>query len=189
MLYLKGAEIKIETPADAVDSGIGYLSEDRKKYGLLLIQDVTFNIAVASLRKYTNKFGFYKKSPAVTLAKEGIKTLGIKTPSERQFLKNLSGGNQQKVLFSRMLLNSPRILIVDEPTKGVDVGSKRAIYDLITDLAKDGMAIILISSDLEEVLGLAHRVLVMRNGAIVNELSGDLMNEQMVLESAFATRG
>jgi ABC-type sugar transport system ATPase subunit len=97
----------------------------------------------------------------------------------------LSGGNQQKLLFARSVMCSPKVLIADEPTRGVDVGSKRTIYDLLTEMAEKGMGIVVISSDLEEVLGLAHRVLVMRHGRIITELSGERINEQAVLEAAF----
>jgi ABC-type sugar transport system ATPase subunit len=115
-----------------------------------------------------------------------MNAVNVKAASIRMPVSMLSGGNQQKLLFARTVMCSPSVLIADEPTRGVDVGSKRAIYDLLTQMAESGMGIVVISSDLEEVLGLAHRVLVMRHGRIITELSGDAMNEQTVLAAAFA---
>ena len=183
-VIFKDKEVNIESPADAVDAGIGYLSEDRKKYGLLLIQDVTFNIAVASLRKFTNKFGFYKKSPAVGIAKEGIKTLGIKTPSERQFLKNLSGGNQQKVVISKWLARDCEVLIFDEPTRGIDVGAKDEIYKLLTRLASEGKSIIMISSELPEVLRLYDRIAVMCEGRLTGIVENKDADQNSIMQLA-----
>lgn len=184
---LKDKEIKIDGPADAVDAGIGYLSEDRKKYGLLLIQDVTFNISLSILKQFTNRFGFYKKSPAVGIAKNGIKTLGIKTPSERQLLKNLSGGNQQKVVIAKWLAKDCDVLIFDEPTRGIDVGAKDEIYKLLTELAKQGKSIIMISSELPEILRMSDRIAVMCEGrltGIVNNKDSD-QNSIMQLATKF----
>ena len=183
-VIFKDKEVNIESPADAVDAGIGYLSEDRKKYGLLLIQDVTFNIAVASLRKFTNKFGFYKKSPAVGIAKEGIKTLGIKTPSERQFLKNLSGGNQQKVVISKWLARDCEVLIFDEPTRGIDVGAKDEIYKLLTRLATEGKSIIMISSELPEVLRMSDRIAVMCEGRLTGIVDNKDSDQNSIMQLA-----
>jgi ribose transport system ATP-binding protein len=181
---LKDKELKIDGPADAVDAGIGYLSEDRKKYGLLLIQDVTFNIALSTLKKFTNAFGFYKKSPAVGIAKEGIKTLGIKTPSERQLLKNLSGGNQQKVVIAKWLAKDCDVLIFDEPTRGIDVGAKDEIYKLLTKLANEGKSIIMISSELPEVLRMSDRIAVMCEGRLTGVVDNKDSDQNSIMQLA-----
>ena len=161
------------------------IPESRKDSGLLLERSIQENITLSSLENMS-KWGWILRSRESKVTKQALELVKVKSAGVRQKVSALSGGNQQKVLFARMLLNSPRVLIADEPTRGVDVGSKRAIYDLLTDLAKDGLGIIVISSDLEEVLGLAHRVIVMRQGRIVTELTGRAMNEQAVLEAAFA---
>ena len=122
-----------------------------------------------------------RRTVSTLIDKTTVKAAGL-----GQAVSMLSGGNQQKLLFARSIMCSPEVLIADEPTRGVDVGSKRAIYDLLVDMANDGMGIVVISSELEEVLGLAHRVLVMRHGRIVTELTGPDMNEQAVLAAAFA---
>jgi ribose transport system ATP-binding protein len=183
-VLLHGKEIEIHGPADAVDAGIGYLSEDRKRFGLLLIQDVTFNIALSSLKKFTNKFGFFKKSPAVVIAKEGIKTLGIKTPSERQLLKNLSGGNQQKVVIAKWLAKDCEILIFDEPTRGIDVGAKDEIYKLLTRLASQGKSIIMISSELPEVLRMSDRIAVMCEGRLTGIIENKDADQNSIMQLA-----
>jgi ribose transport system ATP-binding protein len=181
---LNGKDLKIDGPADAVDAGIGYLSEDRKRFGLLLIQDVTFNIALSTLKKFTNKMGFYKKSPAVLIAKEGIKTLGIKTPTERQLLKNLSGGNQQKVVIAKWLAKDCEVLIFDEPTRGIDVGAKDEIYKLLTKLATEGKSIIMISSELPEVLRMSDRIAVMCEGRLTGIVDNKDADQNSIMQLA-----
>jgi ribose transport system ATP-binding protein len=183
-VILKDKVLKIDGPADAVDAGIGYLSEDRKKYGLLLIQDLTFNIGLSILKKFTNRFGFYKKSPAVGIAKEGIKTLGIKTPSERQLLKNLSGGNQQKVVIAKWLAKDCDVLIFDEPTRGIDVGAKDEIYKLLTKLASEGKSIIMISSELPEVLRMSDRIAVMCEGRLTGVVENKDSDQNSIMQLA-----
>mgnify|MGYP003342022551 FL=1 len=183
-VFFRGRELNIHGPADAVDAGIGYLSEDRKRFGLLLIQDVTFNIALSSLKKFTNKFGFFKKSPAVVIAKEGIKTLGIKTPSERQLLKNLSGGNQQKVVIAKWLAKDCEVLIFDEPTRGIDVGAKDEIYKLLTKLASQGKSIIMISSELPEVLRMSDRIAVMCEGRLTGIIDNKDADQNSIMQLA-----
>ena len=183
-ITLHGKEIHIHQPSNAVDAGIGYLSEDRKRYGLLLIQDVTFNIALSSLKRFTNKFGFFKKSPAVGIAKEGIKTLGIKTPSEKQLLKNLSGGNQQKVVIAKWLAKDCDVLIFDEPTRGIDVGAKDEIYKLLTRLAIQGKSIIMISSELPEVLRMSDRIAVMCEGRLTGIVENKDSDQNSIMQLA-----
>ena len=183
-VFLKDKEIKITSPADAVAAGIGYLSEDRKKYGLLLIQDVTFNIALSSLKSFTSKFGFFKNAPALVKAKEGIKALGIKTPNERQLLKNLSGGNQQKVVISKWLTRDCEVLIFDEPTRGIDVGAKDEIYKLLTKLASEGKSIIMISSELPEILRMSDRIAVMCEGRLTGIVENKDSDQNSIMQLA-----
>ncbi|HEX7404728.1 MAG TPA: sugar ABC transporter ATP-binding protein [Candidatus Nanopelagicaceae bacterium] len=184
-ITVNGAVLAGKSPRVALQKQVVMIPESRKDSGLLLGRSIQENITLSSLEKMS-KWGWILRSQESKITKQALELVKVKSAGAKQKVSALSGGNQQKVLFARMLLNSPRVLIADEPTRGVDVGSKRAIYDLLTDLAKDGLGIIVISSDLEEVLGLAHRVVVMRQGRIVTELTGRAMNEQAVLEAAFA---
>lgn len=184
-ITVNGRSLSGKSPRTALRSRVVMIPESRKDSGLLLERSVQENITLSSLESIS-KWGWILRSRESKVTKQALELVKVKSSGVRQKVSALSGGNQQKVLFARMLLNSPRVLIADEPTRGVDVGSKRAIYDLLTDLAKDGLGIIVISSDLEEVLGLAHRVIVMRQGRIVTELTGRAMHEQAVLEAAFA---
>mgnify|MGYP000654230919 CR=1 FL=1 len=167
VVFLNGKEVKIKQPSDAVAAGIGYLSEDRKRFGLLLNQDITFNVILSSIPRFSNKFGFLKVKLAAGIARDVIAQLRVRTPSERQFLKNLSGGNQQKVVIAKWLTRNCDVLIFDEPTRGIDVGAKDEIYRLLTGLAEEGKSIIMISSELPEVLRLSDRIAVMSDGKIV----------------------
>ncbi len=185
-VLIHGKAVKIRTPADAVAHGVGYLSEDRKRYGLALPMDVEANVVLASLRKFTGRFGriLYKRTRAAAL--ERVDGLAIKTPSVGQRVKNLSGGNQQKVVIAKWLTADTEILIFDEPTRGIDVGAKSEIYRLLNDLAQQGKAIIMISSELPEILRMSHRILVMCEGRITGELaSGEATQEKIM---AFATQ-
>lgn len=168
-IFIKGKQVNIKTPADAVAHGIGYLSEDRKRYGLMLIKSVTENTAIASLDRYI-RFGFINDRKMKDEAQAYNAKLRTKTPSMDQLLKNLSGGNQQKVIIARWLIKNSDILIFDEPTRGIDVGAKSEIYTLINELAAQGKSIIMISSELVEVLRLSDRILVMCEGRKTGEL-------------------
>jgi simple sugar transport system ATP-binding protein/ribose transport system ATP-binding protein len=152
--------------------------------GLFVGRSVKENISLSRL-DLVSRFGWISGIRERRKVTELMKAVNVRAASIRMPVSMLSGGNQQKLLFARTVMCSPSVLIADEPTRGVDVGSKRAIYDLLTQMAASGLGIVVISSDLEEVLGLAHRVLVMRHGRIVTELSGDAMNEQNVLAAAF----
>lgn len=183
-----GAKLRGNHPRKALNKGIVFLPESRKDLGLFLERSILENVSISNL-KQVSTLTWIKKSKEKEMTRKILEATNVKYAKQRHEVSRLSGGNQQKVLFARMLLNSPKILIVDEPTKGVDVGSKRGIYDLICDLAKNGMAVIVISSDLEEVLGLAHRVLVMKNGNVVSELAGSRMHEKSILEASFGING
>ena len=155
------------------------MTEDRKTTGLILNQSVGFNTSFAILDRLS-KLGFVDRKKESRLVDESIKQLSVKTPSPRQEAGNLSGGNQQKVILSKWLLANPRLLICDEPTKGIDVGTKQEFYNILDDLAREGKAIIVVSSELPEVIGLSNRIYVMNEGRIVKELGEDQMDEETI---------
>ncbi len=183
-IFLHGNEIKIKNPSDAVKAGIGYLSEDRKKYGLLLIQNITFNVILSSIPSFSNKFGFLKTKPAGSIVRDVIKKLSIRTPSENQYVKNLSGGNQQKVVIAKWLTRDCEILIFDEPTRGIDVGAKDEIYKLLTKLASEGKAIIMISSELPEILRMSDRIAVMCEGKLTGIIDNKDADQNKIMQYA-----
>jgi ribose transport system ATP-binding protein len=185
-ILIHGKAVNIKTPADAVAHGVGYLSEDRKRYGLALPMDVEANVVMASLRKFTGKLGRIRRGDTRAATLERVEALAIKTPSIGQRTKNLSGGNQQKVVIAKWLTADTEILIFDEPTRGIDVGAKSEIYRLLNDLAQQGRAIIMISSELPEILRMSHRILVMCEGRITGELvAGEATQERIM---TFATQ-
>ena len=172
-------------PHESIERGLVLIPESRKQMGLLMGRSVKENISLSRL-DLVGRFGWLsklreRKTVTTLMNQSTVKGATLPTPAMM-----LSGGNQQKLLFARSMMCTPSVLIADEPTRGVDVGSKRAIYDLMVQMAADGMAIIVISSELDEVLGLAHRILVMRHGHFTAELEGDAMNEQNVLAAAFS---
>ena len=183
-ITLHGKEVTIKQPSDAVAAGIGYLSEDRKRFGLLLNQDITFNVLLSSIPRCSNKFGFLKVKSAAGIARDAIAQLRVRTPSERQFLKNLSGGNQQKVVIAKWLTRDCDVLIFDEPTRGIDVGAKDEIYRLLTGLAEEGKSIIMISSELPEVLRLSDRIAVMCDGRLTGIIDNKDANQNVIMELA-----
>jgi ribose transport system ATP-binding protein len=183
-ITLHGNEVKIKQPSDAVAAGIGYLSEDRKRFGLLLNQDITFNVILSSIPRFSNKLGFLKVKSAAGIARDAIAQLRVRTPSERQFLKNLSGGNQQKVVIAKWLTRDCEVLIFDEPTRGIDVGAKDEIYRLLTSLAEEGKSIIMISSELPEVLRLSDRIAVMCDGRLTGIIDNKDANQNVIMELA-----
>jgi putative multiple sugar transport system ATP-binding protein len=158
-----GKKVHIKSPKEAIHHGIAYVSEDRKGNGLILIQDIKENISSAGL-KNISQHGFVNANEEIKVAHQYQKSINIKTPSITQKVKNLSGGNQQKVSLSKWLFTKPKILILDEPTRGIDVGAKSEIYTIINDLVDQGLSIILISSELPEVMGMSDRVLVINEG-------------------------
>ncbi|MDR1851995.1 MAG: sugar ABC transporter ATP-binding protein [Propionibacteriaceae bacterium] len=188
---LKGNRVNIHQPIDAVKLGIGYLSEDRKRYGLILSQSVTANIALPSLKEFT-KNGFLQDDKMARVAEQYVTSLQIKTPSVRQLLRNLSGGNQQKVVLAKWLQRDCDILIFDEPTRGIDVGAKQEIYDLLTHLVKqEGKSIIMISSEMEEVIRMSDRIVVMCDGRVTGVLDNAEATQEkiMTLATQFETKG
>jgi len=170
----------------ALAAGLAMIPESRQEQGLLPRRSVTENVSLASLGQFSH-LGFVRGRAERRAVGRMLGQVDVRAASQAAPVRTLSGGNQQKVLFARMLLCGPRVLVADEPTRGVDVGAKRAIYDLLTSLADDGLGVLLISSDVEEILGLAHRVLVMRLGKITAELSGAGLTEAAILGAAFDT--
>ena len=160
------------------------IPESRKEQGLLLGRPITENVSLASLGRFS-RFGLLRQRAERRAVADVLGRVAVRGAPQAAPAGSLSGGNQQKVLFARMLLCQPRVLIADEPTRGVDLGARRAIYELLATLAAGGMGVLLISSDVEEILGLAHRVLVMRRGEVAAELRGDDMTEAALLGAAF----
>jgi ribose transport system ATP-binding protein len=171
-IRVNGKVCDIRTPTDAVRAGIGYLSEDRKHFGLATGMNVRANIAMASMKRFTSGLGLLDEGGMRDAAQRLIGQLDIRTPSDRQEVRLLSGGNQQKVVMAKWLLRDCDILIFDEPTRGIDVGAKSEIYKLLIDLAAQGRAIIMISSELPEILRLSHRIAVMCEGRLTGILPG-----------------
>jgi rhamnose transport system ATP-binding protein len=179
-----GDRTKIDSPADAVRAGLAYVPEDRRRHGVILDMSIAENSTLASLGKISDTIGFLNPGEEKRLASETIKQLGVKTPSAGTLCRNLSGGNQQKVALGRWLMTDPKVLILDEPTQGIDVGAKSEIYRLIGELAHKGLAILLISSETSEILALSDRVAVMAKGAIAGTLERSEATAEAILELA-----
>ncbi len=171
-------------PRAALRAGLAMIPESRKEQGLMLGRPIAENVSLASLPRLA-ALGLVRRRAERQAVTGVLGQVGVRVPAQAAPVSTLSGGNQQKALFARILLRGPRVLVADEPTRGVDVGAKRAIYELLTSLAAEGLGVLLISSDAEEVLGLAHRVLVMRAGRLAAELRGAAMTEGAILAAAF----
>lgn len=185
-IFIKGQKAHISNPGDAVRYGIGYLSEDRKRYGVVLGMDVETNLVLSAFKRYLRLFGWVDNSKIAITGKRLVEALSIKTPTLKQKVKNLSGGNQQKVIIGKWLTAETDILIFDEPTRGIDVGAKSEIYKLLNDLVSQGKSIIMISSELPEILHMSHRIIVMCEGRITGELSiGEATQEKIMQYATF----
>jgi len=184
-IVIGGVDVTHHRPHQSLREGIAMIPESRKDQGLLMGRPISENVSLARLGPLSH-FGVVSPGLERHRVVDALQRVRVKMTSARVPVNSLSGGNQQKVLFARTALCEPRVLIADEPTRGVDVGSKRAIYDVLAEQATAGLAIIVISSELEEVLGIAHRVVVMRDGRFVAALAGEEMTQQAVLEAAFA---
>ncbi|MGH8017457.1 MAG: sugar ABC transporter ATP-binding protein [Opitutaceae bacterium] len=181
-ITLEGKRVEIRSPAEAIDAGLGYVSEDRKEAGLFLDMSVHRNVSAARLAKFGG--WFFRDHEEAAVAREYVAKLRIACRGVQQDTAHLSGGNQQKVLLARWLLANPRVLIVDEPTRGVDVGAKAEVHQLLRRYAGQGHAVVVISSDLPEVLRISDRIYVMRAGRIAGEVSGEAANEEAVMRLA-----
>lgn len=179
-IFIDGKEINIHSPLDAIENGMGFVTEERKKDGLVLILPVCENIVLAS-RKQTSAGPVAKLKEYKRIAEEYIKKINIKTPSINQLAVNLSGGNQQKVILAKWMSAKARIIIFDEPTRGIDVGAKAEVYTLMNQLLESGACILMISSELPEIIGMSDRVLVMREGSIGGELQKSEFSQKKIL--------
>jgi putative multiple sugar transport system ATP-binding protein len=182
-VYIRGRKANLNSTKAAIDAGLSYISEDRKNLGLILIQDIKTNISSSSLNKIS-VFGVVNGQKEIVEAEKYRSELRIKTPSIHQLTRNLSGGNQQKVVISRSLMADPDIFIVDEPTRGIDVGAKSEIYGILNALVKRGKSVIMISSELPEALGMADRIYVMNEGRIKGELSREEATQEKIMSLA-----
>lgn len=182
-LYINGEQKNYHTPKDAIADGMGYVSEDRKDLGLILIQSVRQNISNSSLPKIS-KLGVIDKHRELEEANSYKMSLKIKTPTVEQIVKNLSGGNQQKVVLSRCLLAEPEIFIVDEPTRGIDVGAKYEIYCILEELAQQGKSVIIVTSEMPEAIGMADRIYVMNEGKIKGQLPRGEASQEKIMTMA-----
>ena len=185
-IYVEGEKVEFKTPKDAMRKGLAYVSEDRKHNGLILIQDVKFNITIANLEKLMEG-AVVNENEEIIQVTDYKNSLNIKTPSIKQLVGNLSGGNQQKVQIAKWLFADPKVLILDEPTRGIDVGAKYEIYTIINRLVSEGYSVLMISSDLPEILGMSDRIYVMAEGSITGEISAADANEQNIMAMATKT--
>lgn len=183
-IFLEGKEIEVKNPWDAIAAGIGLLPEDRQLQGLVLNWELSKNITLANLKKYVKKSGFLDVGKENKDAGELCKKLLIKTPNVFNLASSLSGGNQQKVVVAKLLDSDMKIIILDEPTKGVDIGAKTAIYDIMCSLAKRGYGIIMISSEMPEVLGMSDRIVVMKEGRVTATMKTNEANQEAILKAS-----
>lgn len=181
-ILIDGKEVRINTPADAKRNKMALLTEDRRITGIIPMLSVLQNVMIASISKYIRKSGLLNHKQAIQDTNEFVKAISIKTPSIYQRVENLSGGNQQKVLVARWLLTNPEILFLDEPTRGIDVGAKAEIHRLITNLAGQGKSIIMVSSELPEVMGMSDRIMIMHEGKVTGiiENTKELTQEEIM---------
>jgi rhamnose transport system ATP-binding protein len=187
VVELNGRRIVIRSPRQAMREGIAYLSEDRRQRGLSLPQSVTANITLAALRRYVSRLRLLVSSAERAVAEEFRRKLSIRTPSLDTPVEQLSGGNQQKTMLAKWLNTKPKVLILDEPTRGIDVGAKAEVHHIVDELARSGMAVILISSDLPEVLAMSDRVLVMREGRQIGVFPRAEATEERIITAAMGT--
>lgn len=182
-VWMNGQKMHINSPASAIEHGIGLIPEDRKEQGVILFNTVKFNTSLSAAHKLT-KFGFISGKKNKEMAEKYRETLRIKVPHIDQMVVNLSGGNQQKVVLAKTLAADPDVIIFDEPTKGIDVGAKQEIYNLMNELVAQGKAIIMVSSDMEEILGMSDRIIVLHEGLVSGELRREEFSQERVLHLA-----
>jgi len=182
-IYVEGKTVSINSPSDAIKNGIGFVTEDRKRFGLLLEQTIQDNMSLAGLKQISGAF-LTHRSREVVAAKKAMQSLKVKANSPATVAGTLSGGNQQKVVLGKWLLTNPKVLFLDEPTRGIDVGAKQEIYSEINKLAKEGLAIVMVSSELPEVLGLSDRVIVLHEGKLTGEFTKKSATPERVMAAA-----
>ena len=180
-IYLNGKEAHIKNPADALEKGIAYIPESRQTQGLVLKKSVRENILLPQLAKYTNRMGILNKKAMADAANKWIELLDVRPNDPNNLAMQLSGGNQQKVVLAKWISTGSQVLIVDEPTNGVDIGAKDEIHKILRDLAKKGTAVIVISSEMAEVMALSDRIMVMRRGRISGFLENKDLTQEMIM--------
>ena len=183
---INGKEVELTSVKDAIDNKLAYVSEDRKTYGLVLIDDIKHNMTMAALRKFFSKRGVVNSNDEIVSSEEYMKRIRVKSNSIEQVVGSLSGGNQQKVVLAKWMLTQPDVLILDEPTRGIDVGAKYEIYCVINDLAKAGKAVIVISSEMQEIIGTCDRVYVINEGEIAGELNKEEVTQEKIMSCIMA---
>ena len=183
-VLVHGKPIKNMTPTGAINSGIALVTEDRRNSGIFPLLNITVNTTIASLKRYTNRIGFLDQKTLGKIAVSHNEQLRTRTPSMNTLIQNLSGGNQQKVILSRWLMTLPEILIMDEPTRGIDVGAKYEIYTIMAELVKQGKAIIMVSSEMPELVGMSHRVLVLCEGQLTGTLDKKEITQEAIMRYA-----
>ena len=183
-IVVDGKKVHINNPTDAVRYGIGWVPEDRKQHGLLLKMTVAQNTTIAILKRISNMFGKIKMNEEKSITTHYVHTLSIATPSINQIVNNLSGGNQQKVVLAKWLSTHPKILIMDEPTRGIDIAAKAEVHALMSQLAKQGLAILMISSEMPEIMGMSDRVVVLCQGRITGEFERETMTQEEIMAAA-----
>ncbi|GIO11344.1 xylose ABC transporter ATP-binding protein [Cohnella xylanilytica] len=187
-VFKDGKELHLRTISQAIDNGIAYVTEDRKHYGLVLIDDIKRNISMASLPKLSRR-SVVNENEEIVVAESFRKKMNIKTPSVKQITGNLSGGNQQKVVLSKWIFSGPDVLILDEPTRGIDVGAKYEIYTIINQLASEGKGVLIISSELPEILGMCDRIYIMSEGRMTGEVSREEASQETLMKYMTKSRG
>lgn len=183
-ILIRGEEVRINSPQDAIKHNMALVTEDRRNSGIFGVLSVADNMTIASVKNYRQASGLLNDSKMKKVVEDGINALRVKTPSAKTKIENLSGGNQQKVILSRWLATSPDILILDEPTRGIDVGAKYEIYEIIDQLSREGKSIILISSEMSEVIGMSDRIMVMCEGKISGYVSPEEATQERIMELA-----
>lgn len=188
-IKINGKQVLIRNVQDAINNKLAYVSEDRKSYGLILIDSVRGNMTLAALRGFFSKKGIVDRNSEILAAEEYKKRINVKAGSINQTVSSLSGGNQQKVVLAKWMLTQPDVLILDEPTRGIDIGAKYEIYCVINDLAKAGKAVIVISSELQEVIGTCDRIYIINEGRIAGELAQEDVTQEKIMRCIMADGG
>lgn len=183
-IIFEGKPVKINSPKHAIELGIVYLTEDRKQEALFFEHDVSFNMTISALKDFITATGRISKFTESRKVEFYIDKLNIRTPSLYEKVINLSGGNQQKLLLARWMMTNPKVLILDEPTRGVDVGAKVEIYNIINQLKRSGIGVIIISSELPEILGICDRIIVMHDGKITGEFTHEEATQEKIMKCA-----
>jgi len=183
-VLVHGKPIQVSRPRDAIKDGIGMITEDRRGTGILGCLSIADNVSISSLNNYLKVGPMLDTGKIETLVKENVAKLSIKTPSSKTLIQSLSGGNQQKVIIARWLANNPDVLIMDEPTRGIDVGAKYEIYQIMIELTRQGKSIIMISSEMPELIGMSHRILVMCAGKMTGEVSDEEATQENIMSMA-----